>query len=124
MMIYCNAWNENLPPAAKPGLPDQESDALQVGILKGRGVFQAEAQGAVHSNVREPDERIGNARRPSQNEGQCQQEYWSGESVHKVVNRGAPFCILQVAEHEQVRRENQQREQPPAVVTGGIKIQG
>jgi hypothetical protein len=91
-------------------------DSLEVGSSEGGRIFEAVAEEAVESDVGDPDE------------GECcglmpvfvvtgdQKGERKGKGVGEVVGCGADAGVDEVAEHEKVGSEEEEREEEPAVV--------
>ena len=99
---------------------------LEVGVLEEGRVFEAEAEEAVEGDVRGPDEGDCEGELPVE-EVACEQEgEWEGEGVGEVVGCRAQANVDEVAEHEEIGREEEDREEEPAEVEMlvGVKSEG
>lgn len=98
------------------------SHTLQVGILEKRRVFQAVTEHAVEGDVGLPDETEQEGPAPAfehRGRAEHQREHFR---VRQVVQGRADADIRQVAEHEQIGPQEQEKEQQPApieLVVGG-----
>ena len=87
-----------------------------MGVLEECGVFEAVAEEAVEGDVGGPDEGEGCSEMPVKDVAGQEEGEGEGESVGEVVGCGSEADVGEVAEHEEVGSEEEDREEDPAVV--------
>jgi hypothetical protein len=91
-------------------------DVLEVGVLEEGGVFEAVAKEAVGGDVGCPDEGQGEGQAPVKDVAGEEEREREGYGVNEVVGCGADADVDEVTEHEEVRCEEEEDEEKPAVM--------
>jgi hypothetical protein len=91
-------------------------DVLEVSVFEEGGVFEAVAQETIEGDVGDPYEGYGRSRLPVQ-EIACEEKGdGEPEGVSEVISCGAEARVDQVAGHEEIRSQEEDCEEQPAVV--------
>jgi hypothetical protein len=99
-------------------------DVPEVGVLEVGRVFEAVAEEAVEGYVGCPDERDGGGELPVSGVADEEESEREGEGVGEVVDCGAEADVGEIAEHEEVRGEEEDCEEEPAVVEALVGEEG
>jgi len=89
---------------------------LEVGVFEVGGVFEAETEEAVEADVGGPDEGDRERLRFCGEEGDGEQCGGSEISVGEIVESGAEADVAEIAQQEQVGREEEDGEEKPTGV--------
>ena len=94
---------------------------LEMGVLKVGRILEAETEESIETDVGDPDEGEGIEEGLGSEEGYGDQKQGCEVSVGGIVENGAETRVGEIAEHEDVRGEEQDGEKKPAGVGQVIK---
>src|SRR5215467_13061721 len=94
---------------------------LKVSIVEASRVFEAGSQHSIQANMCRPD--VGKRQKllPRREHSDNDQNAWREQGVNEVVDRSANSSIDKIPEHEEIRREKENRKQNPACVAFAVK---
>ena len=97
-------------------MQEESLNVLEVGVFEISGVFEAETEQAVEADVGGPDEGDGKELWFYGEVGDGEQDGWSEVGVGKIIKGGTEVDVREIAEHEEVWREQEDGEEEPAGV--------
>ena len=84
-----------------------------MGVFEPNWIFQAIAKGAVHPNMRAPNERNQQRRLGARPRPDPSQRQWTYVGMSKIIKRGTDTRPCQIPQHHEVWHQQEGRKQHP-----------